>query len=446
MLKKNAALCEKLEAALGKPLLGPGAEDAPWVPWSQQFLGAARAVAEAEIHQGKRAYNAADRDTATLVTSAARLRAAVFGDTKFARSCDSAWVVSRQFHWSCTQAWSFALSKAGMCFPLVSSSDQVSMPTNATRRGGLTKQAETAERAEYGMLVKKEPPRALDLSGIRVGDYGLKILGLDLRAGLRLESLNLSRSTVTREGVESLAETLAELGMANAKETGTNESGLLHKLMLNRCNLGCESADDIVSGKGRFARLGPESRNVALHNSLRGIEALGALLESSSGQACKLQVLQLNKARIGNVACARIAKAMETNRHVKELSLGCEVFAEFLHSLTLTIPSRASVTFRIAGSRLCRENAIGGEGAKALSAMLKVRKIHLQRFQLTIRLHFPSLSVEACTSVQGLFHSLHCSCLEQTVCFGSCCCLRRTTAWKSSHCDSTRSGATRQPC
>jgi hypothetical protein len=195
-----------------------------------------------------------------------------------------------------------------------------------------------------------EPARALDLSGIRVGDYGLKIIGSDLRAGLRLESLNLSRSTVTREGVEALAETLTELGMPNAKESDTHGSGLLHKLMLNRCNLGCESADDIVSGNGRFGRLGPEGRTDALRNSLRSIEALGAMLESSGGQACRLQVLQLNKTRIGNAACARIAKAMETNRHVKELSLGCAVFMVFARTLAVTIASRVTVLcFRLDG-------------------------------------------------------------------------------------------------
>ena len=186
-------------------------------------------------------------------------------------------------------------------------------------------QAETAERVEYGTLIRKEPPRPLDLSGIRVGDYGLKVLCSDLRAGLRLESLNLSRSTVTREGVEALAETLTELGNANAKGNVSQGRGLLHKLMLNRCNLGCESADDIGRGKGKFGHLGPEGRNNALHNSLRSIEALGALLESSGGHAGRLQVLQLNKTRIGNMACVRIAKAMETNRQLKELSLGCAV-------------------------------------------------------------------------------------------------------------------------
>jgi hypothetical protein len=38
-----------------------------------------------------------------LIVSASRLRAAVFGDTKFARSCDSAWVV-RQSDCFYTQA------------------------------------------------------------------------------------------------------------------------------------------------------------------------------------------------------------------------------------------------------------------------------------------------------------------------------------------------------
>lgn len=216
-----------------------------------------------------------------------------------------------------------------------------------TRCGGT--QAETAERAEYGRLIKKEPRRALDLSGIRVGDYGLRILGSDLRAGLRLESLNLSRSAVTRDGVESLAETLTELGKVNGNESGMNDSGLLHKLMLNRCNLGCESADEIASGKGRFGRLRPEGRQEALRNSLRSIEALGAMLESGGGQTCRVQVLQLNKARIGNVACARIAKAMETNKHVKELSLGCEVLVASAHPLTVTIASRVSVFACISG-------------------------------------------------------------------------------------------------
>jgi hypothetical protein len=96
MLKKNALVREKLEAALGKPLLGPGTEDDVWVPWSQQFLEAARAVAEAESSKGKRAYDRADADIATLIVSASRLRAAVFGDSKFARSCDSTWVVRPQ--------------------------------------------------------------------------------------------------------------------------------------------------------------------------------------------------------------------------------------------------------------------------------------------------------------------------------------------------------------
>lgn len=123
----------------------------------------------------------------------------------------------------------------------------------------------------------------------------------------------------------ALAETLAELGSANAEENDSQGPGILHKLMLNRCNLGCESADDIGRGKGKFGHLGPEGRNNALHNSLRGIQALGALLESSGGHACRLQVLQLNKTRIGNMACAKIAKAMETNRYLKELSLGCAV-------------------------------------------------------------------------------------------------------------------------
>ena len=189
-------------------------------------------------------------------------------------------------------------------------------------------QGETAQQSEYGTLVRAEPPRGLDLSGVRVGDYGLTVICSDLRAGLRLSSLNLSRSSVTRDGIETLAETLTQLG-ENASDDASDTTPqqqqaltVLQSLSLNRCDLGCGTADEVVAGKGKFGRLGPEGRKTALFNSLRGVEALGVMLESGGGLGCRLEVLQLSKARVGNAACARIAKALETNTCLKQLSLG----------------------------------------------------------------------------------------------------------------------------
>ena len=53
---------------------GPGAEDSAWVPWAQDFLEAARKIAESEIQKGKQTFNQADEDSAVLVYTAARLR------------------------------------------------------------------------------------------------------------------------------------------------------------------------------------------------------------------------------------------------------------------------------------------------------------------------------------------------------------------------------------
>lgn len=123
--------------------------------------------------------------------------------------------------------------------------------------------------------------------------------------------------------MEALAKTLTALGKVDANESDSQQHSVLQKLTLNRCDLGCERADEIASETGKFAYLSPEARNNILRNSLRSVEALSAMLEDGDGQACRLQVLQLNKARIGNKACVRIAQAMQINRNLKELSLGC---------------------------------------------------------------------------------------------------------------------------
>ena len=213
--------------ALGKPLMGPGAEDTAWVPWAQEFLEAARKIAESEIQKGKQTFNPADEDSAVLIYSAARLRAAVFGDTKFAKTNDSAWVSE---------------TAAGVA-------------------------------QDYGALVAREPPRELDLAGVPVGDYGLTVICMDLKAGLQLSRLNLSRSAITRDGVETICETLTE---SHERHHVDAESVVLEKLTLNRCDIGCDSADAIVAGEGKYGRLGPQGREDALGRSMRGVEAIGA--------------------------------------------------------------------------------------------------------------------------------------------------------------------------
>lgn len=114
-----------------------------------------------------------------------------------------------------------------------------------------------------------------------MGDYGLTVICSDLKAGLQLSRLNLSRSSITRDGVETVCETLAESYNANA---GSNDrsnandrstSVALSKLTMNRCDVGCESADRIVAGEGKYGRLGPQGREDALGRSMRGVEAIG---------------------------------------------------------------------------------------------------------------------------------------------------------------------------